>query len=319
MIKQKDQVLILGGHGFIGSHLLARLSELGAKITAVCFSKEKAKQDLDYHVVYADLSDATTLSDLKNMAFDYVFNLSGYIDHTPYFKGGRKVMNSHYVGLMNLLDVLDRSKLKGFVQIGSSDEYGNLASPQLETYREAPISPYSCAKLSASHLIQTLARTENFPGTVLRFFLVYGPGQDNARFLPQIIQGCLDDKAFPTSKGEQLRDFCYIDDVVDAMILAATCEKAKGEVFNIASGDPVSIKSMIQKITTLVGKGKPQFGEFPYRSGENMSLYADITKAKQLLGWAPSTDLSEGLQKTIAFYAENRYSDTSVKREGVNT
>ena len=118
--------------------------------------------------------------------------------------------------LTNLIEALGQSPLRGFVQVGSSDEYGNVPAPQREDMREAPFSPYSAAKAGASHFVQALARTEGFPGSVVRFFLVYGPGQDQRRFLPQIIRGALADAAFPTSLGGQLRDFLYIDDASQA-------------------------------------------------------------------------------------------------------
>jgi len=168
--------------------------------------------------------------------------------------------------------------------------------------RERPISPYSLAKTAAAHFIQMLYNTEGFPGTVLRFFLVYGVGQDEQRFLPQIIKGCLNNDEFKTSEGNQLRDFCYIDDIIDAMIKAVVSPFSKGRIINIASGNPISIKEMIQKIVRLTRGGKPLWGTHPYRKGENMELYADITLAKSLLDWEPKTGLDVGLQKTIEYY-----------------
>lgn len=295
------KILVVGGSGFIGGHLVHKLQQCDAEITVVGH-KDRAINKLNY--IQADLANKQTLLLLKKIQYDYVFNLGGYIDHTPYFNGGRKVIEQHYIGLLNLLDSLDRTNLKGFVQIGSSDEYGNNPSPQSEDMREQPISPYSLAKVSASHLIQTLANTENFPGTVLRLFLVYGPGQDDKRFLPKMIKGCLNDQTFPTSEGKQLRDFCYVDDVVDAMLLAATHKNAHGEIINIASGIPISIHDVTEMVRGEIGSGNPQYGQFPYRKGENMSLYADISKAMKLLDWQPTTSFNEGLQKTIEHYKE---------------
>ena len=188
------------------------------------------------------------------------------------------------------------------MQIGSSDEYGNAPSPQNETMRENPISPYSHAKVAASHFIQMLYRTEGFPGVVLRFFLVYGPGQDDKRFLPQIIKGCLSNTEFKTSEGKQLRDFCYIDDAVNAIVKVAITQEAMGQVVNIASGTPVTIREVIEKVMTFTGGGKPLWGAHKYRKGENMELYADITLARHLLNWVPQTSLDNGLIKTIECY-----------------
>lgn len=303
--KNTDRILIVGGTGFIGSHLAKRCAKETPHVTCLGFSssanKEQCLQNLT--VFHADICNKEQLNSvLHNKQFDYVFNLGGYIDHTHYLKGGRKLIEAHFIGLLNLIDCIDRGELKGFVQTGSSDEYGDNPAPQKETMRERPISPYSLAKTATAHFTQMLYNTEGFPGTVLRFFLVYGVGQDEQRFLPQIIKGCLNNDEFKASGGNQLRDFCYIDDIIDAMIKAVVSPFSKGHIINIASGKPISIKEMIQKIVRLTRGGKPLWGTHPYRKGENMELYADITLAKSLLDWEPKTGLDVGLQKTIEYY-----------------
>lgn len=304
-IKKSDRILIIGGTGFLGQHLINRCLEDTFNITCINLSgrlfKGKYLNNLEF--IQADITRQSQLHyALRGKSFDYVFNLGGYIDHTPFFNGGRKIIETHFVSLMNLLDCLDRERLKAFVQVGSSDEYGNSPAPQKETMREMPISPYSLAKTASSHFIQMLHRTEGFPGVVLRFFLVYGTGQDKSRFLPQIINAFLKDETIETTKGEQLRDFCYVKDVVEGMINAALTPEAHGHIINIASGVPISIYNMIEKVYVMVGKGKPIFGIRPYRKGENMELYADINLAKSILNWKPQTSLEDGIKKTIEYY-----------------
>ena len=209
------------------------------------------------------------------------------------------MINSHFNGVQNILNAINWNVIRRFVQIGSSDEYGNSIAPQYENLRELPISPYSVAKASSTHLLEMLYRTENFPSVVLRFFLVYGPGQDNKRFIPQIINGCISDNSFPVSEGKQLRDFCYIDDVTGAILKVLNNDKVMGETINIASGQPVSIHDVIELIRTTIGKGAPDYGKIPYRRGENMALYANIGKAQEILGWSPKIGLKEGIVRTI--------------------
>lgn len=300
-----DRILIVGGTGFIGKHLTERCLRETSNVTCLGltdrFNKECHLPGAEF--LQADICNRDVLkSILLHKSFDYVFNLGGYIDHSHYFLGGRKVIESHFISLMNLIECLDRERLKGFVQIGSSDEYGAAPAPQKETMRERPISPYSFAKVAASHFIQMLHHTEGFPGVTLRLFLVYGPGQNDQRFLPQIIKGCLNKSEFKTSEGKQLRDFCYIEDVIDAMVKAAVFPLSKSHIINIASGSLISIKEMIGKIIVLTGGGKPLWGAHPYRKGENMELYADISLAKKLLNWEPCTGLEDGLRKTIEYY-----------------
>jgi len=300
----KERILIVGGSGFIGMHLLRACLDDGLECTALSLHTPMGEHCVKgVRYLQADLTDlGQTMNVLKGLAFEYVVNLSGYIDHSPLFDGGRQVVDIHFGGVQNLLQALNRAVLKRFVQVGSSDEYGDLPAPQRESIREAPISPYSLAKVASTQLLQMLHRTEDLPAVIVRLFLVYGEGQDNKRFLPQIIQGCLQDRRFPASEGEQLRDFCHVADISRGIIAALKAKQALGEVINLASGQPVSIRTMIEKVREQVGKGEPQFGKIAYRPGENMSLYADVEKAAQLLGWQPDIEVDEGLRRTIQFY-----------------
>ena len=259
----------------------------------------------DVEYLHLDLTDRLLVKKSLGEDFDYVVNLGGYINHQLFRHGGRDLIETHFTALQNLLEVLPRRKLKRFVQIGSSDEYGNAPAPQHEELREQPISPYSLAKSAGTQFLQMLHRTEDFPAVTLRLFLTYGPGQASNRFLPQIIRGCLDDETFPTSAGQQLRDFCYVDDTVSAITKALTQSEVEGGVFNVASGEAVTIRTMIEKVCVLTGSGKPQFGEIAYRPGENMALYGDISKVRSILDWEPTISLGDGLKKTILFFEEN--------------
>jgi len=299
-------LLVLGGSGFIGQHVVKKALKNNLKTTVLSKSNLKIS-DRIHGVTYwtADIRNKTNLlAVLENKVFDYVVNLSGYVDHKDYLKGGDEVFDVHFNGVRNIVDCIDKSKLKSFIQIGSSDEYGNNPAPQSETQREIPISIYSCAKVASTHFLQTLYVTEKFPAVILRPFLVYGPGQDVGRFIPQIVKGCLNSQIFPTSEGVQLRDFCFVEDFVQAIFLSLDNEGAYGEVINVASGIPVSIKHMINMIVEIVGTGKPQFGLLPYRPGENKELYAEISKSRSMLKWTPKVSLQDGIKLTIKYYRD---------------
>jgi UDP-glucose 4-epimerase len=115
----------------------------------------------------------------------------------------------------------------------------------------------------------------------------------------------LDDATFPASAGEQLRDFCYVDDSVRAILQALTHPEVEGDVFNVASGIPVSIREIVEIVGNIIGSGNPQYGDVPYRNGENMALYANISKAKRLLNWESTITLKIGLRKTIDWFKDN--------------
>jgi len=297
---KKPRLLVIGGTGFVGSHLLAATKD-DWQVTSISLnppSPQRFVSSVRYRQL--DLTDFDAVQATLVEDYDYVVNLGGYIDHRLFKDDGRIMIDTHFRALQNLIAILSRKSLKRFVQIGSSDEYGNLPAPQHEDLREQPISPYSLAKVASTHFLQMLHSTEKFPGVVLRLFLTYGPHQDERRFLPQIIKACLMDDEFAASEGNQLRDFCYVQDVVRAILLALQTKDIDGHVFNIASGYPVSIRSIIESVQKIVGGGRPQYGAIPYRTGENMALYASNQKAKKFLSWCPEIPFDVGLKKIIA-------------------
>ena len=298
------RLLIVGGTGFIGRNLVLNALEKGLNIVVVSLNKSSSQQKIEgVDYLQMDITKPIqTSNQLTETPFDYVVNLSGYIDHCRFLEGGRKLIKAHFEGVQNLLQLLDWSKLKRFVQVGSSDEYGNHPPPQHEKMRELPISPYSLGKVASTQFLQMLHRTQDFPAVIVRLFLTYGPGQDNKRFFPATIKGCLSDDPFPTSAGEQLRDFCYVDDIAQGILSILTNEQVNGEIINLASGNPVTIRDATELIQKTLGRGAPEFGKIPYRIGENMALYADISKAKRILGWKPVVAFEDGVERTINEY-----------------
>ena len=282
-------LLIVGGTGFIGSHLAKSAKNKGYRTYVISLNLPLANSKIkDIEYIQADINNLEQLKKkLPIYNFDYVVNLSGYVDHSKFMNGGRQVIDTHFTGILNLLEVINLSFLKRFVQIGSSDEYGNLSAPQNEGMSAQPISPYSLAKLSSTKLMQMLSRSEGLPAVILRFFLVYGPYQNKERFIPQIIKGCYSGGFFPVSNGVQVRDFCYIDDIVEGVLMTFSNNSVNGEVVNLASGKPIKIREVIDMVSKLIGNGEPSYGQIEYRSGENMTLFADISKAKKLMNWEP--------------------------------
>tara|TARA_B100000315_G_C14230860_1_gene430867 strand:- start:166 stop:633 length:468 start_codon:yes stop_codon:yes gene_type:complete len=149
-----------------------------------------------------------------------------------------------------------------------------------------------------------LFKKKNFPSTVLRLYLAYGPKQDVNRFLPIVIKGCLKNEKFPCSTGDQLRDFVYVDDAVDAIIKSLTNKNARGQIINIGSGKPKRIKSVIEKVKKISKGGYPQYGKFKLRKFEILKLYPNVKKAKNKINWRPKISFQKGLKSTIKFYNE---------------
>ena len=189
---KNSSILIVGGAGFIGTNLVKKLLKLGSKVTSLSLKRKKNKlthKNLKY--VYCDYTKFNLLKKKINKSFEYVVNLGGYINHSKFFTKGRLVIDSHFLSTMNLLLSLKKKKLKRYLHIGTCDEYGANISPIKENSREDPITPYALAKLASINLLIMLNKTENFPATALRLFLVYGPQQKTNRLIPQVIKGCL--------------------------------------------------------------------------------------------------------------------------------
>lgn len=289
-------VLIIGGTGFLGSSLATYLSKKKLKI--ICTTKS-GKKIPGIKTIKFDFEKIVDIKKISKIKFDFIVNCGGYIKHNNLSDGGYEVINQHLIGFINLLKFLNLKKIKHFIQIGTSDEYGNRKSPQKEDLKVDSFSTYSFSKIAATELAMTLYKTENIPFTVLRPFLIYGNNQDKGRFLPQIIDKCLKDQKFPTSKGEQVRDFCHVDDFCNLVFKTLGSKKTFGEIINVGSGKPIKIINVIKKIQKIIGKGKPEFGKYPYRKMENMSLYADINKAKKLLNWKNKISFDRGVKNLI--------------------
>ena len=303
----KKRILIVGGTGFIGYHLAKKCLKLKWEVTSISTKFPKKIRKLE-NVKYLllDISKNKDIANKLSYNYDYVVNLAGYVDHSHNIK----TMRSHYNGCKNLALYFLNSKIKKFVQIGSSIEYGRVNSPQVENNKnnQRTYSVYGKAKLLSTKFLQNLYKEKKFPAIVIRLYLVYGPYQDINRIIPITIQNSIENKKFNCSNGKQLRDFIYVDDVISAIIIILKKNEKNilGEIINIGSGKPVSVKSVILKICKLVGSGNPQFGKIKLRKDETYKLYPDITKAKKILNWKITTNLSDGLIKCIKYFKRNK-------------
>ena len=301
-MKYLKEILIIGGTGFIGYHLAKKSLKKGWKVTSISSNPPKKIRYLPkVNYVRCDITNKKLLKNRIKKNFDYVVNLGGYIDHS----NKKKTLLSHYNGCKNLTEIFLKKIPSSFIQIGTSLEYGNSNSPQKESIKcnlKSIKSIYGKAKLLSSNHVINLFKKKNFPSTVLRPYLVYGPRQDVNRFLPTIIKRCIKDKKFPTSKGDQLRDFLYVDDAIEAIIKSLTNKNARGKIFNIGYGKPKIIKNVIEKVKKISKGGKPQYGMFKLRKFDIPKLYPSIQKVKNTINWKPKISFDKGLKKTINFY-----------------
>lgn len=297
----KNNILIVGGTGFIGYHLAKRALERSWKVTSISTKPPKKIRYLKkVKYLLCDITKKKSLKKNITKPFDYVVNLGGYVDHSD----KQKTYKSHYIGCKNLTEIFLKKLPKAFVQIGSGGEYGSLQSPHKENKKGQPKSIYAKAKLFASiHLIY-LFEKKKFPATVLRLYQAYGSRQDFNRFIPIIIKACIKNKKFPCSEGRQLRDFIHVSDVVDAILKALKSKKARGHIINIGTGRPRKVKNIIKYIKKILKGGYPQFGKIKLRKDEFLKTYPNIMKAKNKMNWSPKISFKNGLKSTIKFYNE---------------
>lgn len=297
---KKKKILVIGGTGFIGYHLLLKCKLLNWE--AVSISKNKPTKtrklrNVDYKIF--DISKVENLSKLKNENFNYVVNLGGYIDH----KNKTTTYNSHFLGVRNLYEFLKNKKeLECFIQIGSSAEYGTVKSPHNEKSICSPKLIYGKSKLIATKFLLNKYKKFNFPVTILRPYQIYGPKQKIDRFIPLLINSCIKNVDFIASHGKQKRDFLFVDDAIKGIINSIKNKKCRGEVINIGSGKPITLLKIMKFVQNKIGGGKILLGKIKLRADEQLIIYPNLKKAKKFLKWSKITSFETGINKTIKQY-----------------
>lgn len=298
-MKKKKIILIVGGTGFVGSNLAKKCLKKNYHVISLSRNpplKKKCLKNVRY--LFGDISKKKNLKILDTYNISYVVNCGGDIDHHNIIK----TYSSHYLGCKNLYEYFKNKNLINFIQIGSSSEYGKCNSPVLESYECKPKQIYGKSKLLATKFFLKKNKNDNFPVVILRFFQIYGPGQEVNRFIPIIINKCLKNEIFGISNCLQSRDFIYIDDAIKMILKCLNSKKALGNIINIGLGKPIILKKIVLKVLKLIKKGKPEFGKIKMRIDEPKELYPNIEKAKRLFSFKIKDNLNFNLKKTILFY-----------------
>lgn len=296
---KNKKILVIGGTGFIGYHLLKKCLKNKWISHSLSTKKPKKKRFLkNVKYLYCDISKKEKLQKTLHANYDYVVNLGGYVDHA----NKKKTYKSHFLGCKNLCEIFLKKKITSFVQIGSSAEYGRNKSPQNETTKCKPSSIYGTygkSKLLSTLYLMELFKKKKFPCTVLRLYQVYGPQQDFNRFIPIIIKACLLNSSFPCSAGNQKRDFTYVKDVVDAIIKSLMIKKSRGQIINIGTGKVKKLKNVIEYIKRYIKGGKPKYGVIKLRKDEIINVSPSLYSSKKILDWKAKIDFKTGLNNTI--------------------
>ena len=293
------RVFVTGATGFLGRELLRQLAAAGADVHALRFRAELPPDRITWH--QADLLDAVRLravfSDVKP---EIVFHLAAY-GARPGERDRDRMIAVNVQGSANLWSALPDT-VRRMVMAGTCAEYACADGPVNERYPCDPRSVYGASKHAAVTLLRAFAREDRRALVVLRPFGPYGPGDDSDRVIPFTIRRLVAGETVPLSAGEQLRDFAFVDDQAHAFVLAAAAAlPALAAVYNLGSGRPMVLRSVVEAAADAVGPGARsclQFGALPNRD-ESGAVCADITAARRDLGYEPAIPLEEGLARTV--------------------
>lgn len=296
------RILVTGGAGFIGSHLVRAALGEGASVTVMDRDRGTRLDGLHAEFVQADMAEP--LGDtLKRIEPDIIFHLAGFTlpGRDPKFVAAS--LRANVVATVNVLESLRGTTFESFIFTSCSEIYGaKNATPFREDMLPEGTSPYSASKLAGETYCNLYHGTYGYPTTVLRPFNVYGPMQSPTLLVPQAFVSCLKKQDFVMTKGEQTREFNYVDDTVRAFLLAAGEKRARGETLNIGCGEDHPVREVVDMIISLFGNGISARHTLPYRENEVWRMRSDSTKAEHMLGWKPTTALNEGLALTAAWY-----------------
>ena len=306
-----DTYLVSGGAGFIGGHLVRRLLERGDTIKVLdnlsTGKRENLQPVLDQITfLEGDLTDPEIVARAVE-GVDYVLHQAALPSVPRSVKDPLTSDWNNTRGTLQLLVACRDAGVRRVVQACSSSVYGDTPTlPKVETMQRAPLSPYACSKAVGELYGCAFYRTYGLEYTGLRYFNVFGARQDPASqyaaVIPKFITSYINREA-PTVHGDgtQSRDFCYIDNVVQANLLACTAPEAPGKIFNIACGERVDLLMVLEMLAEIFGhRVEPHFE--PGRAGDVKHSLADIGLAQKYLGYEPEVRFAEGLKRTVEWY-----------------
>jgi nucleoside-diphosphate-sugar epimerase len=309
-----EKFLVTGGAGFIGSNICRRLIQEGCFVRVVDNLLTGKRGNLapimdKIEFVEADMGEPEVARQVCQ-GIDVVLH-EGALPSVPRSVDDPALTHRHCVdATFTMLMAARDAHVKRFVYAASSSAYGDTPTlPKVETMRPSPLSPYAVGKLVGEYYCSVFSSVFGLQTIALRYFNVFGPYQDPASqyaaAIPAFVTAILKDRP-PTiyGDGEQSRDFTYIDNVVQANLLAARAKETHGEVVNVACGEAVTVNAIIKAINELLGKSvRPNY--VPPRPGDVKHSLADITAAQKLIGFNPIVLFREGLEKSIDWYRHN--------------
>ncbi|WP_273126480.1 NAD-dependent epimerase/dehydratase family protein [Metabacillus sp. HB246100] len=307
----KKRIFITGGTGFIGSHLINRVYQ---EYEVAVFSRNtsnpwRIKEALPHIQLFR--GDLPVFNDIKHAIETFqphiIFHFAAYGVNS---KGNDylEAIQTNIQGTAHLIYAAQYSdNLEKVINLGSSSEYGEKAEAITEEMLLKPVDIYGSTKASATLIAHQLATQLGINCITFRPFNLFGEGEESHKLFSYVIQQLLQDKEVLLTPCEQVRDYCYIQNIIDAFLLAIHHTEISDEIFNIGSGEVYPLRFFVDSIFTHMETDlKPQYGALKYRENERMTPQADISKVKRLLQWKPAISFEEGMLRTINWYKQHK-------------
>ena len=302
------RVLLTGGTGFVGANLARRLLQLGHEVHLLvrphhtAWRIEGVQADLRLHEI--DLADGERLGNLvRRIGPDWVFHLAVHGAYSWQRDLGQMV-RTNILGTMNLVGACVATGFEGFVNTGSSSEYGFKNHAPAETEALEPNSYYAVTKSSATFFCRYTAQSRQLRLPTLRLYSIYGPWEEPGRLLPTLVSRGLEGALPPLADPDTARDYVHVDDAVEAYLLAVSrADQPLGGIYNIGSGVQTSLRELVEVARRMLALSvEPAWGAMPGRSWDTNVWVADNRRAAEVLGWRPKLTIEEGFRRLVAWF-----------------
>ncbi len=315
---KRSEVLITGGLGFIGSNLAIALVNLGARVTIIdsmipglggnLFNIAPIHKKVTIN--FSDIRDVNAMNYLVR-GKNYIFHLAGQVDHVLSLTDPYPDIDINIKGTAVLMEACKHNNPSvRVVYSGTRGQYGRVVSlPVKETAQTQPLGIYEISRLTAEKIIQVYNDVHKIDSTMLRLTNVYGPRSQmlhsHYNVVNWFVRLSLDDGTIKVfGDGKIKRDFLFVDDCVEALLMSALSEDARGEILNVGMDRPTDFLNLVKILIKISKRGRWEFAPFsPERKvQEPGDFYSDVSKIRRVVGWKPKTKLSDGLTKTLDYY-----------------
>lgn len=313
------RVLVTGGAGFIGSHLVEKLLAAGHEVVILddfndFYDPQIKRANIaavasDVTLCQVDLRDGEAVRNVfRREKVEAIAHLAARAGVRPSIQQPRLYYDTNLIGTLHLLEAARMTSVERFLFASSSSVYGVSKTLPFseEQHLTQTLSPYGATKLAGEFLCSTYSHLYQMRVVALRYFTVYGPRQRPDLAIHQFTRRiCGGQPIDQFGDGTTRRDYTYIDDIIQGTLAALTYDGPRYDIFNLGESQTIELKELISAIETALGK-KAKINELPEQPGDMPLTYADISKARKLLGYAPETKLSEGLPKFVDWFLHSQ-------------